>query len=163
MKKLAILLLAMVLLIMACGCQKAGYKPDLPDADIESIEKAYKEKFGEDVAWFNPETGLGDLFYIGTDSGYLLLIDNVPNMGRDDAVRYGNEDSPIYMPPTKLTRSLDDGIRLEWIINGTQYYAFKDGEFIELPQFYRDGGITKDGLAKAVQYYNDTYSKLASK
>lgn len=161
MKKLAIILLAVVLLGMVAGCQKVDYKPDLPKEDIKSVEKAYKEKFGEDVVWFNPETGLGDLFYIGTDSGYLLLIDNVPNKGRDDAWN-PYEDKQITIVPQKLTRSFDDGIRLEWIINGTEYYAFKDGEFIELPQFYRDGGITKDGLAKAVQYYNDTYEKLCN-
>ena len=109
MKKLAILLLAMVLLFTVCGCQKVDYKPDLPEADIESVEKAYEEKFGKEVTWYNPDKDEGHLFYCGAYSGYLILSDNVPT--KNDLPK--KTDKAITVINKKMTKTIDADIEVE--------------------------------------------------
>lgn len=156
-KRFFSLVLAVICLIGVTGC--AAYQPDLPEADIESIEAAYAEKFGKEVTWYDPDKDEGHLFYCGADCGYLILIDNVPT--KNDLPQKG--DKTITVIDKKMTKTIDTDIELEWVVGDTYYYAFKDGQFHNLLQLYRDGSITREGMAAAAQTYNKLYEGIVWK
>ena len=156
-KRFFSLVLAVICLIGIAGC--ATYKPDLPQADVESVEKAYEEKFGKEVAWYDPQKDEGHLFYCGADSGYLILIDNVPT--KNDLPK--KTDKTITVIAKKMTKTIDADIELEWVVGDTDYYAFKDGQFHNLLRLYREGSITKEGMAAAAQTYNMLYEGIVWK
>ena len=157
MRKIAFVLMLVILLGLFAGGQKqTHYTPDLPKEDIQRIEKAYAIKFGYDALWFNPETVRGRLFYIGSDNGYVILIHNVPNATLQLDVKDKTTLSAAGSAHKK--KNLDSDIILNWVESDTEYYAFKDGEFLNLIQVYKDGLISKEALEKAAQTYNDAYT-----
>lgn len=157
MKRIAFVLTLVILLGLFTGCQKeTRYTPDLPEEDIQRIEEAYAKKFGKDAIWFNPETLRGRLFYIGSDNGYLILIHNVPNATLQLDIK--DKTTLSSAGPSRQKKDLDSDIILKWVESDTEYYAFKDGEFLELTLVYEDGLISKEALKKAAKTYNDAYT-----
>lgn len=72
-------------------------------------------------------------------------------------------DKTITLIDKKMTKTIDTDIELEWVVGDTYYYAFKDGQFHNLLQLYRDGSITKEGMAAAAQTYNKLYEGIVWK
>ena len=72
-------------------------------------------------------------------------------------------DKTITLIDKKMTKTIDTDIELEWVVGDTYYYAFKDGQFHNLLQLYREGSITKEGMAKAAKTYNKLYEGIVWK
>ncbi len=145
--KIIAILLAAICLMGIAGCQKTVYKPDLPKEDIVRIEQAYSDRFGNELDWYDPINDEGSVFCCGIYGEYIVIIDNVLTQfevaNRNTLGIELHSYNTIY-----LTGVIGD--------EGVACYAFKDGEFYDLMEVFRAGGITEDELMEATDTFYET-------
>ena len=139
-KRIAIL---PVLLCAAClmiGCSKDPGSAQPPDSSQlsqqlrQEIEENWYEFRSEELVWDDKIPPTYGARYYGTYNGYTILFDNSGmQLQAYWAIQVGTESFKHYA--------------------GFQLYAYKDGEFIWLPDAYEQGLISDDAVSQAAKIH----------
>ena len=178
MKKIIVMLLAVVMLISLASCTKPAdggdsssssessheipesspdsdsgridlpYTLPLSDAEKYLIETAWKERFEEEMVWFDKDAEELDyeaVRYYGYFSGYLVFFDHIGwNIEYECAINILN-----------LTFAHDEMFEI---------YAYKDGKFYEIQTAYESGKLTYGDVGILAQIHEkfESYIKTYS-
>ena len=146
MKKLALLLAIVTLLGVFSGCAARDEESSESEVMFNSpepisenlrnqITEAFEKTFNKTCpTWFSMKNYGGGISYLGSYNGYAIVLYNQNNM---------------IDTPYQYSMKINGEVEFKYLNSGARLYAYKDGEFTNLPEAYDKGYVTRQDLITA--------------